>query len=82
MGADEPARVLVRVRALGRERRRTARLTFRRLSGSVGVPLDARARRVLRSGRPLRLRVRTTATDAAGNAATRTTVLRLRPTAR
>lgn len=82
VGADEPGRVVVRVRALGREQRRTVRLTFRRLSGAMTVRLDARARRVLRGGRPLRLRIRTTATDAAGNAATRTTVLRLRPTRR
>jgi len=82
VGADEPGRVVVRVRALGREQRRTVRLTSRRLSTTVTVRLDTRARRTLRAGRVLRLRVRTTATDAAGNAATRTTVLRLRSAGR
>jgi hypothetical protein len=83
VGADEPGRLALRVRAAGgRERTRAVRLTPRRLATTVTVPLDRKSRRTLRAGRALRVVLRTTATDAAGNAARRTVVVRLRPARR
>lgn len=83
VGADEPGRIALRVRAAGgRERTRTIRLTTRRLGTLLTIPLDRAGRRTLRTGRPLRVVVRTTAKDAGGNVARRTVVVRLRPTSR
>jgi hypothetical protein len=83
VGADEPGRFVVRWR-VGRERQRTGtvRLRTSRLGGELRLPLSTRARRTLRAGRVLRVVLRSTATDTAGNVARRTVVVRLRPRGR
>jgi hypothetical protein len=83
VGADEPGRITVtwRVRK-ERARTGTVRLRTSRLSGELRLPLSKAARRILRSGRVLRVVLRSTATDTAGNVSRRTVTVRLRPRGR
>jgi hypothetical protein len=80
VGADEPGKIVLRLQA-GRDRAqtRTIRLPSSRLGTLLRVRLGTRARRTLRAGRTLRIVLRTTSTDGAGNVARRTVVVRMRP---
>ncbi|WP_157251512.1 glyoxal oxidase [Patulibacter americanus] len=83
VGADEPGRITVRSKiARERERSATVRLTKSRLSGELRLRLSKSARRTLRAGRVLKVRLRSTARDPSGNVARRTVTVRLRPRGR
>lgn len=71
VGANEPARLRLRIEVQGRTTRRTLRLTPTRLSRTITVRLSRAERARLRRGRTLRLRIRTDARDAKGNATRR-----------
>ncbi len=78
IGTNEPARLRLRVRVERRTSARSLRLTTRRLSRTISVPLTRAERTRLARRQPLRLRIATDARDAAGNASRRTLKLVVR----
>ncbi|WP_210495368.1 glyoxal oxidase [Patulibacter sp. SYSU D01012] len=83
VGADEPARVTLRVRTrLAGARTVRVRLTRGRLARRVRVPLAPAARARVRDGRTLQGTVRVVARDGAGNVSRRTVAVRVRPRGR